>query len=140
VLRVVLDTDILSEIYKEQNSIVTAKAQRYLEYHDRLTYTSMTASEVLFGLYAKDAKKQINQAKAFLRAQDELVPGSEDYWLVAEINGALKRMGRPIGEGDTMIAAVVGNRGLTLATGNTNHYQFVIDAGFSLTLENWKEE
>lgn len=140
VRKVILDTDTLSEIYKEQNQAVTANAQAYLEHHDKLTYTSVTASEFLFGLYAKDAKKQINQAKTFLKAHEELVPTSEDYWLVAETNGALKRIGRPIGEGDTMIAAYVINRGMTLASGNTKHYQFVIDAGFSLDLESWKEE
>ena len=93
--KVILDTDTLSEIYKEQNPTVAAKAQAYLEHHDKLAYTSVTASEFLFGFYAKDAKRQLNQAKTFLKAHEELVPTSEDYWLVAEINGALKRIGRP---------------------------------------------
>jgi len=39
-----------------------------------------------------------------------------------------------------MIAACAINRGMTLVTGNPKHYRFVIDAGFSLDLENWKEE
>ena len=137
--KTVLDTDILSEIYKRHNPSVTAKALAYLLDYERLSYTSTTASEFLFGFYAKDAKMQINQAKSFLRANEELVPNSEDYWLMAEINGALKRMGRPIEYGDTLIAAYVVNRGLVLATGNRKHYQCVVEAGFSLRFENWKE-
>jgi len=84
-------------------------------------------------------KKQIDAAKAFLRANEELVPTSEDYWLLAEINAGLKRIGRPLGDGDPMIAAFSVNRGLVLATGNTKHYQFVIDAGFSLELVDWRD-
>jgi predicted nucleic acid-binding protein len=139
VRKVILDTDMLSEIYKEKNEVILARAEGYLEHFDSLTYTSVTASEFLFGFYAKDAKKQVNQAKAFLKANEELLPGSEDYWLVAEINGALKRTGRPIGKADPMIAACVMNRGLILATGNTRHYQFIVDAGFSFELQNWKD-
>jgi len=138
VRKVVLDTDTLSEIFKGQNPNVLVNAGRYLSFHERLSYTSVTVSEFLFGLYAKDAKKQINAAKTFLLANEELVPTSEDYWLLAEINAGLKRIGRPLGDGDPMIAAFVVNRGLILATGNTRHYQFVIDAGFSLELVDWR--
>ena len=137
--KAVLDTDTLSEVYKAQNPIVLANAKAYLHHHSRLTYTSVSASELLFGLYAKDARKQIRQAKTFLRANEEVVPTSEDYWLVAEINAALKHMGKPIGEGDSMIAAVVINRGLTLVTGNTKHYKFVVDAGFPMRLADWRD-
>jgi len=138
VRKVVLDTDTLSEIYKTRNAVVSARAHAYLEHHDRLTFTSVTASEFHFGLYAKDAKKQIHRAKTFLKANEELVPTSDDYWLAAEINGALRRIGKPIDEGDTMIAAFVINRGLILATGNGKHYRFVIEAGFPLVIEDWK--
>jgi predicted nucleic acid-binding protein len=55
---VVLDTDILSEIYKGQNAAVTARAEAYLEHHDRLTYTSVPASELLFGFFRRDARNQ----------------------------------------------------------------------------------
>ena len=138
--KVILDTDILSEIYKGQNAAVTARAEAYLEHHDRLTYTSVTASEFLFGFLVRDARKQIIQATTFLRANEELVPTSEDYWLVAEINAGLKRIGRPIGNGDPMISAYVINRGMALATGNIRHYEYVIEAGFFIELENWKVE
>jgi tRNA(fMet)-specific endonuclease VapC len=137
--KTVLDTDTLSEIYKAQNKVVLANAGAYLQHHSRLSYTSTSASELLFGLYAKDAKKQIHRAKTVLKANEEVVPTSEDYWLVAEINAALKRTGKPIGEGDSMIAAVVINRGLKLATGNTKHYRFVVDAGFPMSLVDWRE-
>ena len=138
VRKTVLDTDTLSEIYKSRNQKILDRAEDYLATFEQLTFTSVTASELLFGLYAKDAKQQIERARTFLKANEELVPTSADYWLLAEINAAVRRTGRPIGDGDTMIAACVINRGLILATGNTKHYQFVIDSGFPLEIENWK--
>lgn len=100
---------------------------------------SVSASELLYGLHAKDAKGQLVKARKFLRAHEELVPTSHDYWLVAEINGALHRAGKPIGDADAMIAACAINRNMPIATGNTRHYQFVVDAGFPLELENWRD-
>ena len=85
---------------------------------------------MLLGLYVKEATQQIKKATAFLKSHEELVPSSEDYWLAAEINAALRRAGRPIGDADPLIAACAINRDMVLATGNTRHYQFVIDVGF----------
>jgi len=68
------------------------------------------------------------------------VPLPEDYLLSAKIIGALRRQGRPIGTEDPLIAACAFNRGMPVATGNTKHYQFIVDAGFDLILENWREE
>ena len=54
--RIILDTDILSEIFKERNETVLIHAERYLRNHKKLTFMSVSASELLFGLYAKDAR------------------------------------------------------------------------------------
>jgi hypothetical protein len=40
---------------------------------------------------------------------------------------------------DAAIAACALRRALPIATGNTRHYQYVVDAGFSLDLQNWRE-
>lgn len=140
VIETILDTDILSEIVKERNSIVLDRAAEYLKQNDSLKFTSVSVGELLFGLYVKDARRQISKAEKFLAAHEELVPLSRDYRLAAEINAALYRAGRPIGDADALIAACALNRDMSLATGNTRHYQFVIDVGFAIRLENWREE
>lgn len=136
--KVILDTDTLSEIYKGHDQTVRSNAEAYLQQFDKLTFTSVTAGEFLFGLHAKDARKQMSQAKTFLRANEEIVPSSADYWLMAEINGMLRSKGLTIGSGDTLIASCVINRGLHLATGNTKHYKAVIEAGFDLDIVDWR--
>ena len=136
----ILDTDILSEILKERNSIVLGHALAYLQDHERLTFTSVSVNELLLGLYVKDAKQQLAKATAFLKSHDELVPLSNDYWLAAQINAALRRSGKPIGDADPLIAACAINRDMILATGNTRHYEYVSDAGFTLRIENWRDD
>jgi len=136
--KAVLDTDILSEVFKGRDLNVLRNATAYVQQFGHLSFTSLTAAEFLFGLYAKDAKNQIDRAKTFLVANEELVPTSEDYWLYAEVGGALRRAGTPIGPFDAMIAACAINRKLRLVTGNRKHYEFVSAAGFSLDLEDWR--
>ena len=59
--QVLLDTDTLSAIMR-QNPLVLAKAQAYLVQHSRFTFSIITRSEILRGLKAKGANKQL---KAF---------------------------------------------------------------------------
>ena len=65
---------------------VLSHALAYVRDHNRLTFTSVSVSEMLLGLYVKEATQQIKKATAFLKSHEELVPSSEDYWLAAEIN------------------------------------------------------
>ena len=37
-----------------------------------------------------------------------------------------------------MIAAVAIVRGVVLVTGNTEHYQNIVDLGYALELDNWR--
>ena len=136
----ILDTDIPSEIVKERNSVVLDRAAKYLHRNDSLKFTSVSVSELLYGLYVKDARRQISKAERFFGAHEELVPASRDYRLAAEINAALHHAGKPIGDADALIAACAFNRDMSLATGNTRHYQFVVDVGFAIRIENRREE
>lgn len=135
----VLDTDILSEIYKRRDLVVLANAKRYLREYSALTYASVSLVEILSGLYAKDARRQLADTLLFLESQTQIIPQPEDYKLAAQIIGLLVRRGRPIGSDDPLIAACAINRGMKVATGNIRHYQFVVDAGFTLELVNWRE-
>ena len=105
----ILDTDILSEIFKERDSVVPGRAAEYSTRHDSLKFTSVSAHELMYGLYVKDARHQISRAEIFLGAHEELIPASHDYRLAAKMSAALHRAGKPIGDADTLIAACAHN-------------------------------
>ena len=48
--KVLLDTDILSEILKGKNEAVTAKASSYFAEHGRFTTSAVTVAEIVYGL------------------------------------------------------------------------------------------
>jgi tRNA(fMet)-specific endonuclease VapC len=54
-----LDTDILSEILKAKDQDVLKRAQDYLAVHQRFAFSAITFYEVLRGLLAKRATRQL---------------------------------------------------------------------------------
>jgi tRNA(fMet)-specific endonuclease VapC len=56
----------------------------------------------------------------------------------ANIRAAMHLAGTEIGKADPVTAACAFRRDLPIVTGNTKHYQFIGQAGFRLTLENWR--
>ncbi|MGO8671143.1 MAG: PIN domain-containing protein [Capsulimonadaceae bacterium] len=137
-LRALLDTDILSEVIKAVDSNVVAKANLYAQEHQLLSFTSASVYEVLSGLHRKNARRQIQVTEALFAKNEEMAPTPGDYRLAAEINGVLIQRGTPIGFMDPLIAACAIRRGLVLATGNTDHFSYTQKAGYSLTLDNWR--
>jgi len=62
-----LDTDMLSELFKG-NPSVKIRASEYLRDRNRLTISLITKHEILKGLLAKKAQKQIDSFIAFCKA------------------------------------------------------------------------
>jgi len=56
---VLLDTDTLSEVIKGRDPQVRQHARRYLEVYGRFTFSIITRYEILRGLKAKKAARQI---------------------------------------------------------------------------------
>ena len=137
--RSICDTDTLSEVIKFIDPRVIARASAYRQVHGVLTFTSATVMEILHGLHRKGAHAQRVRTERVFSQHDEIVPQRDDYRLAAEILGALDRRGTPIGHTDPLIAACTLNRSLTLATGNTRHFSFIVDAGFPLRLEDCRQ-
>lgn len=136
--KALLDSDILSEISKGFNKTVLQKASDYLDEHNRLSFTSISVYEVLYGIKAKPALKQAERFLLLLADHEEIVPDAQDYRVAADIRAAMHLAGTEIGKADPVMAACAFRRNLPIVTGNTRHYQFVIDAGFPLDLENWR--
>jgi len=137
--RVLLDSDIFSEIIRGVNPVVAATASAYVVEHNVLSFSSATALELLYGLHCKSATAQIKRVLNVFAQNDEVHLAPEDYRLGAEIAGAVTRRGRPIGLLDPLIAACAINHGYGVSTGNNAHFEYIRQAGFAVHLENWRE-
>lgn len=128
-----LDTDILSELFKK-NPNVRGKTVEYLAEHKRLTISLITKYEVLKGLKAKKADKQASLFNRFCAANDVL-PITDDVIIkAAEIYAYLKQEGGIISDADILVATIAIVNNLVLVSNNTNHFSRIK----GLKLDNWK--
>jgi tRNA(fMet)-specific endonuclease VapC len=137
--QLLLDSDILSEILKGRDRQVEIHKDLYTAEFPRLSFTSATVLEILYGLERVSARAQIQRAEALFTKNDEVLPLREDYRLVSAIAGALDRQGTHIGLVDTLIAACAIRRGYGVASGNTNHFTYIKNAGYDFHLEDWRK-
>jgi tRNA(fMet)-specific endonuclease VapC len=135
--QVVIDTDLLSEILKGVNPVVVSAHEAYTRIHRVLSFASVSAFEILFGYGHKSATAKIERTEALFASNEEIVPAPEDYRLAA-IASSLSRHGKSIGLVDPVIAACAIRRGYGVASGNTKHFDYIRDAGYSFHLENWR--
>ncbi len=139
-IRAIVDTDILSEILSARDPRVIQNASNYVAEHNVITFTSVTLYEIVTGLEKSQAAAKLNRTRQMLAQNEEIVPDSEDYYLAGKILGTLRRLGREVGYSDPLIGGCAIRRDLSVVTGNQRHFQYVRDAGFGVTLENWRDE
>lgn len=135
--KVLLDTDILSEIFKGINQRVIAKATAYRAVFGYYTTNVITVMEVVQGWH-KRQREDIQAFLAKLPTEEVLMLELSDAELAGRIYADLERTGQPIGYPDSMIAAIALQHNLTLVTGNLAHYQRIQALGYSLRLDNWR--
>lgn len=125
---IILDTNILSEL---MNRAPNPKVLKWFDAQapQMLATTSITVAELHFGLNSMAAGKRRDELeKAIAETLDEDFQNSIlDFDLsAAEAYGVLaarlRRNGTPIGQSDTMIAAIALTHEATLATRNTRHF------------------
>ncbi|WP_199245083.1 type II toxin-antitoxin system VapC family toxin [[Phormidium] sp. ETS-05] len=130
--RAILDTDILSAILR-QNPVALRQAQDYLLYHKQLTFSIITRYEILRGLKAKGATKQIKAFDDFC-SQNIILPITDETVVkAADIYADLRQRGVPIGDADILIAASALIRGWAVVTNNEAHFQRIPE----LQVINW---
>ncbi len=133
-----VDTDILSEIMKGRNEVVRSRATEYLATYGSFSISAVTILEVVKGFHKVGREPELQRFVSSLSSVRVLPLAEPEATLAGKIYGDLERLGRPIGRADPMIAATAIVHGLVLVTGNEEHYQRVRDAGYQLTLSNWK--
>jgi len=128
-----LDTDILSELFKK-NPEVSARASEYISIHGCLNISHITKYEILKGLKAKKAEKQIALFNRFCAINNVLSITDDVIVKAADIYASLREKGIIISDADILVAAIAISNNLVLVTNNTNHFSKIA----SLQLNNWK--
>ncbi len=128
-----LDTDILSELFKGHDN-VRARVVEYVSVHGRLTISHISKYEILKGLKAKKASKQIDAFKLFCSLNLVLPITDEAIEKASDIYASLKAKGNLISDADILVAAIAIVNDHALVTNNTNHFSRID----GLRLDNWK--
>ena len=136
--KVLLDTDIFSEILKGIDPNVAAQATAYRVIFGRYTISTITVLEIVKGLHKAQRKDRIKQFLDGLIAVEVLTLSIQSAELAGCIYADLERTGQPIGRADPITAAIALQHGLTLITGNQAHYQRIKNLGYELKLDNWR--
>jgi len=129
---ILLDTDILSAILRRKPAALE-RARFYLESHSRLTFSIITRYEVMRGLLAKRAEKQLAAFELFCKASRVLPVTDPIIVKAASIYAELYRRGELISDADILIAATALHHGLSVTTNNEAHFRRIRDIG----IENW---
>jgi predicted nucleic acid-binding protein len=134
----VLDTDILSEILRGKNVKVADNARNYRRLHGRYTLSVVTVVEIIQGFAQHQREDRILDFQARIAGEEVLPLDRAAADIAGRIFGELDRLGQPIGRADPLIAAIALRHGLMLVTGNTQHFERIVNLGFPLKLVNWR--
>ncbi len=127
-----VDTDVLSAIMRRRQ-MATAKAAVYLSVHSQFSFSIITRYEILRGLKAKNATKQIAAFERLCASSNVIALTDAIVVKAAEIYAELHKQGRLIGDADILIAASALANGCGVATNNEKHFKRVT----GLHIENW---
>ncbi len=130
--RTLIDTDILSAIMRQETRAVD-QARGYLADHVSLTISIITRYEILRGLKAKNAAKQISAFHSFCRSLEIIHLSDSIVVRASDIYGDLHRRGDIIGDADILIAATALEHRLQIATNNEGHFARIS----GLDIHNW---
>ncbi|HEX5472920.1 MAG TPA: PIN domain-containing protein [Lacipirellulaceae bacterium] len=120
-----LDTDTISEILRRRDPQVETNSTQYLFEHSAFAYSVITHYEIVRGLLWKEALRQLVDYRRFA-AKSIVVPISEAIFeRAAELWVDGRRLGKPHGDADPIIAATALIHGLRLVTGNTLHFDWI---------------
>ncbi len=136
--KVLLDTDILSEVLRAKNPKIVQQVTSYKSTFGALTITAITVMEIIKGLHKAGRDDAAQRFLESTRASEVLAFDQAAAEIAGRIYGDLEKTGQPIGRADPMIAALAICAGLTLVTGNTEHYRRIQAIGYSLKIDNWR--
>lgn len=129
-----LDTDILSELMKQHDPTVKQRAEAYFRTQPQIAISAITCYQILRWLREPIKAKRLAQFNQILTQQIILnvdmpvLDRAANLWIEA------RAAGRPREDVDLIIAATALVHDLTLATGNTKHFEWIE----GLKIDNWR--
>ena len=129
-----LDTDILSEVFKQRDAAVKQRAAGYISLYGQFTLSAFSRFEIRRGYYSKRARQQLARFDVFCEHCQILPLTGTIFDRAALLWAHARQNGHPCGDADVLIAATALENGLVLATGNFRHFAWVP----GLTTENWR--
>ena len=121
----ILDTDILSEVLKKKDPRVVSTAQKYLAQHQRLAFSAITAYEIIRGMRANRATRQLAEFLRMLSTSDVFPVSVPVLICAADLWAEARNGGHPQDDADLIIAATALEAHRVLVTGNTNHFSWI---------------
>ncbi len=127
----ILDTDICSYIIKGFSDVLLENLNRHSL--DKISITSITCAELLFGANKKESEAIKNKVNLFI-SKVSIINFEENAAIeYAKIRYNLEKQGLPIGNMDILIASCVLSEDATLVTNNEKHFSKI----HGLKIENW---
>jgi len=123
---IILDTDILIEIFDKKSKTGDQALKRILESGEDISITAINLHEILYGLqkYAKPVEEVLRLPVLNFTKRDAN--------LSAKIELEAENRGTPIRRTDAMIAAITLNHGASLYTLDLQHFQTLKALGLKL--------
>ena len=123
---IVLDTDVLIEIFDKKSEKGDKALKKILESEEDISITAINLHEILYGLrkYAKPVKEVLQLPV--------LGYTKEDASLSARIELETESRGIPVRRMEAMAAAITINKGASLYTLNVKHFQPLKALGLKL--------
>ncbi len=130
-LKYMLDTNIA--IYTIKNK--PSEVREAFKAHDgQMCISSITLMELIYGAEASAAvERNLRDIEGFAARLEVLPYDNEAATHTGQLRAELKKIGRPIGPYDEMIAGHARSRGLVVVTHNTKQFENVP----GIRLENW---
>lgn len=130
-----LDTDILSDLMKQQDPIIKQRSEAYFRSQSQIAISVITCYQILRWLREPPKAKRLAQFRQLLAQQIVLdvdmpvLDRAADLWIEA------LAAGRPREDIDLIIASTALIHDLTLVTANIKHFDWIP----GLELENWRK-
>ena len=127
-----LDTDIISYHFGADTKIKD-KLFKAMQQNEKVCVTVINIYEILKGLKWRSNHQIETKIKNFLNSLSVYSIDIDVIDIASNIYSTLRKKGKPIGDGDILIAAIVIKNNGTLITNNTKHFENIEQ----LKLENW---
>lgn len=118
-----LDTDTLSHYLRGRDPEVRQRGADHLADYGRFRFSLITRYEIVRGLKARGATRQLEDFAVFCGANEVLPITDEVVLLAAELYASLRKRGELLPDADLFIAATAMVNGLTLVTCNLAHFR-----------------